>query len=237
MSVAVVHIVRAGPAAHALLKAFVSAYRAMAPGIAPTPLVLACKGFDPAGICSLAALYRPISPSVLAFPDTGFDHGSYRRACLALTTDYVCFLNSYSRPLVSGWLDRLYRVASRPEVGIAGATGSHEIEPHVRTNAFCLRRQQYLSIVTQEPSSKMQAYAFETGARSLTREVRGAGLAARIVGRDGDCDLADARELRTFRWGGQSNLLVADNRTDDFAHGDRGRRQYLQQLAWGRTED
>src|SRR5438270_215487 len=39
---------------------------------------------------------------------------------------YLGFLDSFARVLVSGWLEMLYRQAVRPNVGIVGATGSHQ---------------------------------------------------------------------------------------------------------------
>ena len=237
MSLSLVYLVRADATAHALLAQFVAAYAAAPPGIVPNELILACKGFNTAGLAGLAAIYqRVFTPRVLSLPDVGFDQGSYRRACLVSKSRFVCVLNSYSRPLAAGWLAKLYDVARRPGVGIAGATGSHEITPHIRTTSFCLERDRFLRIVTVEPKNKTDCYALETGPKSFTREVRAAGLTARVVGRNGDADLDNAKELGTYRWRNQENLLVADNRTDDFAAGAPAHRRYLQNLAWGQSE-
>ena len=237
MSLALVHLVRAGATAQGLLRQFVSAYAKFPPGVVPNEWVLACKGFNTAGLTALAPIYRGVfTPRIIALPDVGFDQGSYRRVCLVTKSQYVCLLNSYSRSLAAGWLAKLYAVARRPGVGIAGATGSHEITPHIRTTSFCLERERFLKIVSVEPVDKAACYALETGPRSFTRSVRAAGLAARVVGRNGDADLGQVKDLGVYRWRNQENLLVADNRTDDFATGDPARRRYLQNLAWRHSE-
>jgi hypothetical protein len=55
-----------------------------------------------------------------------------------------------------------------------------------------------------------------------------------VVGRDGRAYARDEwRESGTFRVDDQSNLLVADNRTDQFASADPATRKRLEELAWG----
>lgn len=235
VTLALVHLVRAAnDLCH--LRAFLSAYRAQPAGIDHT-LVLACKGFSSHQIVAISSTWSGIESRVLELPDTGLDFGTYRRACLAIDHQYVCFLNSYSRPLAPRWLSLLHRVAVRPGVGLAGSTGSLENIPHVRTNAFCMLRTRYLEYVQADPSTKQEAYALEHGPSSLTQQARKRGLSARIVNRAGrEFDLVNACTSRTFRWGNQDQLLVADNQTDQFAQGAPAFRKYLQQLAWRRVE-
>ena len=235
MSLALVHLVRAAnPTYH--LEQFVAAYRAAPPGVQHL-FVFACKGFTDHGIVALGPVWRDLPNVILRLPDTGFDLGSYRQACLQIPNEYVCFVNSYARPRVPNWLANLYAVARRPEVGISGATGSFQIDPHVRTNAFCMRRQQYLALVTHDPPNKQAACDLEAGSESLTRRILARGFQARIVGRGNiDVDLRQAQGTRTFRWGRQENLLVADNRTDEYDHGNADWRAFLQRVAWGCTD-
>jgi hypothetical protein len=56
--------------------------------------------------------------------DEGFDLGAYRTAAERLLADRYCFLNSFSRLLVPGWLGHLHAGLTEPGVGLAGATGS-----------------------------------------------------------------------------------------------------------------
>lgn len=62
--------------------------------------------------------------SVLDLPDDGFDWGAYFRVAPTLTQTYVLFLNTHSRPIGDGWLDKMVASASRPDSGIVAATGS-----------------------------------------------------------------------------------------------------------------
>lgn len=106
--------------------------------------------------------------------------------------------------------------------------------PHLRTNALCLRRDLLLDLQLAEPVTKLDAYLIESGPQSLTARVQSRGLRAVVVpdGRPA-VDVSDARNSCTFRWGGQCALLVKDNATDQYAAAGRGQRRRLQKLAWG----
>lgn len=218
-AVTIVHLVRKANG-QGCFERFMDALWAHPPGVA-YDLVLACKGFDeqPAG---LATIRR--------YPDIGHDIGTYRRAALDATTGYVCFLNSFSRPLKANWLAMMLDVAQREDVGLVGCTSSKEAvpcapfpNPHVRTNAFVMLRELFIELAPVDPTRE-ECLAFEAGPNSLTRQVKARGLRAVTVPR------------RPFRWGNQRDLLVADNRTDDYQHAAPERRKFLQQLAWGETE-
>jgi len=177
-------------------------------------------------------------------PHPGFDFGAYKRAAVASSAEFMIFMNHYSRPLVKEWDRHLLAAAQLPDVGIAGCTGSHEgIEgspfpnEHIRTNAFCMRRELFLSLDLPEPKCKRDASLLEAGPNSLTRQILASGMRSVVVDSDGyRRDLIAARDSATFRWGKQSRLLVADNRTDHYANGSPEERRYLQRLAWGENE-
>ena len=77
-----------------------------------------------------------------------------------------------------------------------------------------------LSAEWPEIATKSQAWELESGTGGLTRHAWSQGLETRVVGRDGS-GLPPARMAveRTFRSGGQANLLVADNRTREWDDG------------------
>jgi hypothetical protein len=55
-----------------------------------------------------------------------------------------------------------------------------------------------------------------------------------VVGRDGAAyEPAEWPNSRTFRVDEQENLLVADNRTDEYASADAATRAALRRMAWG----
>lgn len=123
---------------------FVAAYRANEPGIAHD-LLLLYKGF---GNTAELAPYQDVLGTIrhleLHVPDTGYDIGSYMHAFRKHQGEYgyFCFLNSFSEPLRAGWLAHLWRQASRPDAGIAGATGSYQsiaVQYHQYAHARHLR--------------------------------------------------------------------------------------------------
>lgn len=105
---------------------------------------------------------------------------------------------------------------------------------HLRSNAFMLRRSLFLDLETGPLVTKEQAHKFESGRSGMTRQILARGLQALVVGRDGADYPPDRWPLSgTYRTGEQENLLVADNRTRDYAAGDAATRCWLARLAWG----
>lgn len=110
--------------------------------------------------------------------------------------------------------------------------------PHVRTNAFVLRRALLLELAPARLADKEAVHRFESGRRSLTRGVLASGLRAVVVGRDGAAYPPERwPQSATFRAGGQRNLLVADNRTRQYGAADGVERARLRRLAWGDYDD
>ena len=56
--------------------------------------------------------------------DAGVDLGAYLETARQLPHRRICPMNSWSRVLVTGWLERLERALDLPRAGIAGASGS-----------------------------------------------------------------------------------------------------------------
>jgi hypothetical protein len=105
---------------------------------------------------------------------------------------------------------------------------------HLRSNAFYISRQLFLSLVTGPLRTKRALYRFESGRQSMTRQLAARGLAARVIGRDGVAyPPHEWSASATFRSGEQENLLVADNRTMDYEMANAQRRQMLTEAAWG----
>lgn len=109
--------------------------------------------------------------------------------------------------------------------------------PHVRSNAFAIRRADFLSLSwPNDMTDKEQLHAFESGRSGLTRQIQHRGLAVAVVGANGEVYSPERwSESRTFRLGGQDNLLVGDNRTREFSASDSDIRAWLAVTAWGRA--
>lgn len=135
--------------------------------------------------------------------------------------------------------DRLFRRYLQKRFGGSGPNGRAVYppfpNPHVRSNAFLMRRDRLLlqsSAVSVR--TKWDAYAFESGGEGLTANILRAGLQAIVVGRDG-CryDIEQWPKSDTFRTGEQANLLVSDNQTRRFARLTSGQRTTVERMTWG----
>jgi hypothetical protein len=82
--------------------------------------------------------------------------------------------------------------------------------------------------------SRMDTLLFESGKKSMTNQILGMNLEVLVVGKDGKAyEKEEWGESNTFRQGEQQNLLVADNRTNDYYYGDPETRARLAKYAWG----
>lgn len=105
--------------------------------------------------------------------------------------------------------------------------------PHIRTNAFMIQRDLFLSFEGETFRSKSAVYKFESGRRSLTRRVSALGLKPVVIDRSGNAyQISDWKASATFWTNQQINLVVADNRTRDYAAGDRELCMRLEDNAW-----
>lgn len=207
---------------------------------------------------------RGVEHRLIVLEESLLDLAAYGAVARLLEHELLCFLNSYSVILASGWLEKLVLALAPPDVGLVGATGSWESQaewrrgpvrdwfrqlsairvprreyprfpnPHMRTTAFALERRLALELGLGRARDKHAAYLLESGRESITRQVQARGLRALVVGRDGcSYDVGEWARSRTFREGEQDNLLVADNRTDDWQRASASLRRRLSRDAWG----
>ncbi len=105
---------------------------------------------------------------------------------------------------------------------------------HLRTNAFLISRSVLLKLKVDPIRTKRDVISFESGQRSLTRQILDMGLKPLVIGRDGRAYEKDQwYDSCTYRNDEQANLLVADNRTDHYLSADPDTRRILSLLAWG----
>lgn len=243
--VAVVHLVRQGNP-DVFLRRFLGSYAAHPAG-APHQLVFVLKGFSAEDAKAVRekigrAVERPL---FIEIGDDGFDIGAYRHAARIIECEFAVFLNSHSEIESDNWLAKLMSAFERrADTGIAGATGNWESldaqtpfpNIHIRTNAFAIRRRDFLALEFGPLTSKFANNEFEAGARSMTGQLIERGLAPYVAGRDGDIfDKQCWPASKTFRSGCQENLLVSDNRTRDFAQGSQRHRLKVARLSWGES--
>jgi len=124
-----------------------------------------------------------------------------------------------------GWLAFLRLVRNYPRFP----------NPHIRTNAFLIRRETLDRLAPLVVRDKTDAWRFESGRRSLTAQVIDQGLKIALVDSLGKiCFPDDWPSSRTFRSGDQSHLLVADNQTRAFAEASAETRASLSSMSWER---
>jgi len=213
-------------------------------GPSDSPIALECRVIAQA----LDADYLTVAP-------VGRDLDTYRQVAERVCADALCLLNTSSEILAGGWLSALHEALCRPATGLVGATGSFESafssaprplrpflrrrfapfpNPHIRTNAFMLRRELMLDLRWGHGRGKRGVLALESGHNSITRQIQERGLRAVVVGRDRRAYESDEwRRSATFRSGGQANLLIADNRTRQYADASPTLRAELEAFAWG----
>lgn len=254
---------------------FLDSYRQHPAGIAHD-LVIAYKGFASAtDAADYEMLLGALANRALTVPDNGYDIGTYGFVARATRYRRYCFLNTQSQLVSDNWLRLLDLAASRPGVGLAGATASNQSllsghfdhcairgrprtlrefvrgsflntlrhrwhyprfpNPHLRTNAFVVDRALWLSLTQRQICNKRDASRFENGHKSITRIVERKGLAAVVVGRDGEVfERQRWPNSGTFWQEKQGNLLVADNQTRKYDEADPEERETLTLAAWGR---
>ena len=118
-----VHLVWAplGPDA---LKRFLDVYRSHDAG-ASHRLLLLLNGFRAEDdLTPWRRLLAGLEHDELRLERPVLDLVAYQEATARAQADRYCFLNSYSEPLVDGWLGKLDAALAKPEVGMVGATGS-----------------------------------------------------------------------------------------------------------------
>jgi len=105
---------------------------------------------------------------------------------------------------------------------------------HVRTNAFMIKRDAFLSTHAPGIKTRFGALVYESGWTSLTRQIRARGLATLIVDRQGRSFEPDQwGASRTFRSGHQENVVVRDNRITEYETATAERQELLRWLAFG----
>jgi len=110
--------------------------------------------------------------------------------------------------------------------------------PHIRTNAFMMERDRFLSLNFSRLETKSNVYKFESGRRSMTKQILALKLVPVVVDRNGSVyAVSEWKSSSTFWTNEQVNLIIADNRTSDYAQADQWLRQRLENLAWVRPWD
>lgn len=106
--------------------------------------------------------------------------------------------------------------------------------PHLRTNAFMIKRTMFLQLKHKPLVSKFAAYQFESGRNSMTSQLLKKGYKVVVLDRYGKTyEPAQWKQSATFWINDQENLLVADNQTRMYTEASTKERKEMTRLAWG----
>ncbi len=107
---------------------------------------------------------------------------------------------------------------------------------HIRTNGFIISREVINKVQFPFILNKMDAYKFESGKKSLSKQVLKMDRELLIVGKNGRrYDKDEWGASQSFWQGNQSNLLIADNQTDFYQFAEPELKAKLSKRAWGST--
>lgn len=227
---------------------FLSSYKRYCSGVGHSLYVI-FKGFEhDVDLEKAKGLFSSVPYTPVFLADDSFDIGAYMEWARMVEEDFICVFNTGSEILAPDWLRKLAANLAMPNVGLVGATASYESlrnidrafqafpNIHIRSTAFMIDRGLFCKITKDlRVSTKLDAYHFESGPKSLTRQVLAGGKNIMVVGRNGRGYLPPFwPKSDTFRQGMQKNLLVSDNQTRNyFALPWNGKRDYVIRT-WGK---
>lgn len=106
--------------------------------------------------------------------------------------------------------------------------------PHIRTTGFFISRKLLMEIQLADGKRKIDAYLFENGTKSLTRQVLARQLKCLLVDRNGKSwNIDEWRFSNTFWINEQEGLIISDNQARKYIDADQQERSYLTWDAWG----
>ena len=124
MSLALVYLARGVDGGLSSSKEFFETYRTFHPGY-PHDLIVIAKGWmGIEGRDELQHLAQLNAAKIVDLPDDGLDWGAYMRLIPQLSHDWMCFLNTHSRPRVNGWLNLLMAATEIPSMNIGAVSAS-----------------------------------------------------------------------------------------------------------------
>lgn|GEM_PF-280275 len=106
--------------------------------------------------------------------------------------------------------------------------------PHVRTNAFLVDRDFFLSLEFGELDTKRATHRLESGENSFSTQILRTGSTVAVVGRNGPVlDWRRWPEANVFWQGDQQDLLISDNQTRAYDRANLTQRASMSAFAWG----
>ncbi|MBI1215366.1 MAG: hypothetical protein GC185_06060 [Alphaproteobacteria bacterium] len=209
-------------------------------------LVYILKGF-PEGVSDKAFLEirkeLPCDSYEVRVSDDLFITSAHLGGAEQVDHEMVLPLTSWSNIHCDQWLSPFVSAFDKiPDCAISGATGSFESlddktpfpNIHIRTTAFLLNRNLFVSAERGELKTKYDNNLMEAGPNGLTRQMLNRNKRVAVVGKGGQIwEPRDWAKSLTFRAGYQENLIISDNRTHAYDVSKQKKRLRLARMAWG----
>jgi hypothetical protein len=144
---------------------------------------------------------------------------------------YNPYLESHNRYIIYNIMRHIWRKTLKPKLKPYDPFPNY----HVRTNAFMISRNLF-NYIGKDKSllTKEDSYRFESGKNGLSKQILKMNLKLLVVDKDGIAyEKEDWYKSKTFWQGNQENLLISDNRTNDYQNSGFAKRLLLSQNAWG----
>jgi hypothetical protein len=212
---------------------FARSYAFHSPGL-EHKLLIVLKSDNQVVPSDVYRIFEGLSCEFQVHPNEGYDIASYITvARQAARHDLVCCIGAYTSFRADNWLAKLCRpMAQDVTVGLVGAFGSYELNPHIRTSLFVLRASIFQEMHWPQIATKVDGFMFECGPDSLTQRMLRRGAKCLVVDCEGNSfGLNEWGSMGGFRQGDQSKLLAWDNHCEEFARGDEEHKKYLRALA------
>ena len=108
--------------------------------------------------------------------------------------------------------------------------------PHIRTNAFLIRRELFLSLKRKKIRNKFMAYRLESCYNSINRQIIKKGYDVLIVDKGGRAyKIKEWNSTKIFWKGKQEDLLISDKQTEYYLSSNEKTKNELSYLAWGKS--
>lgn len=234
MKITLVFILVPGvPHYDAAAKRWLESYHQFKPAI-PHEVLLVKKTGDPVN-----PDFDYVTTSYLDYDGGGWDCGTWQHVGKTVSTDLLVCMNTRTRLVRSGWLERIVVAVERHGLGLYGPWASYEIKAHIRTPCMIFQPE----IIRDYPviiDSRERALQFESHgtvqADNFSWWCMEMGYTVKLVTWDGEYDQPKWRSPRNiFRRGDQSNCLLFDRHCDIYAEASPEEKQRLERLADGIT--
>ena len=108
--------------------------------------------------------------------------------------------------------------------------------PHLRTNAFAVKRDTFLSLSFNMTflKTRLGSYVAESGYNSICNQISSKKMDSILVGLNYEVSIMDNWRCNNIFWNGsQTKLIISDNQTRKYEKGSSADRIFFKKVAWG----